>query len=252
MTSTMPIMTPAPEARVFISADYHFLPGESSKILTKLSDVTRPGDCVLFLGDLFEVWYENYCGSCAEGYEELFAYLKALSGKGVAVHLLVGNRDFLAGPVLHKKSAMEIHSESFVIKMGDESILCLHGDELLPDDVSYQRYKNKVRHPMVKRMLRLLPNALQARLAGDARARSKQKLSGISENTFKPRLSEVSELMLRLKVSRAIAGHLHHECILEDDKNNTSCFVLPQSGAQVINYRIFSSEGLSDLDKLSL
>ena len=97
------------------------------------------------LGDLFESWigddYEN------ELHNEVKTTLKSLTGSGIKVFFLYGNRDFLIGEEFLSETGVELLIDPFLLKSNGKTILLTHGDQMCIDDVEYQTFRSIVRNP---------------------------------------------------------------------------------------------------------
>lgn len=235
--------------KVFISGDYHLFPDQKAPAsLNALKSMMRQGDICVFVGDLFEVWYENSY-NCVEGYGSVLETLRQFNDIGVELHLIVGNRDFMAFRQLQKRVEMCIHQESLLVFSKEERLILIHGDELLPDDIGYHRFKRFIRHPWVLACLRALPIFILKNLAGEARKRSREKVSTLDKNTFQPGLGHLTSSLDKYQVFHVIAGHLHRDLKLNFRKGQQDydCTVLPDSNTESINYRVWEDGLLSDL-----
>jgi len=57
-----------------------------------------------------------------------------------------GNRDFLLGESFAKLIGAElVRADELILKLGDQSILLMHGDTLCTDDVDYQKLRKLLR-----------------------------------------------------------------------------------------------------------
>ena len=87
------------------------------------------------LGDLFESWigddYEN------ELHNEVKTTLNSLTGSGIKVFFLYGNRDFLIGEEFLSETGVELLIDPFLLKSNGKTILLTHGDQMCIDDVEY-------------------------------------------------------------------------------------------------------------------
>lgn len=230
-----------PEQRVFLSADYHLLPGVDPVALLQWSECFEAGDICIFLGDLYEAWVENRRGG-RPGYEALHRSLRIIKEKGVETHLIVGNRDFMAGKSCQQETSMQIHPGPVLLRSGAKNLALFHGDELLPEDVGYLRYKAIVRHPLSQSLLKSLPMSSLMYLAEGTRQRSKNKLRQIPMDRFTPSLVLIQDLMREWKVDLAVAGHLHENRWVQGEEGS-GCQVLSASSEKSIAYRIWK-EGI--------
>jgi len=138
----------------------------------------RGAEVLYILGDLFEVWIGD--DNRAEGLHGALAALQALTQKGTPVRFLHGNRDFLVGSTFARRTGVELMPQRQVIDLYGTPTLVEHGDLLCTDDVAYQRYRRRIRHPLSLRALRILPRFIRERMARDLRELSAQEMAGKS------------------------------------------------------------------------
>lgn len=109
---------------------------------------------VVFLGDVFDFWFE-YRHAVFSGYFEILAAMRRLARSGVQMHFICGNHDFWAGRFLREHLGMQIH-DRVVLPFGEQRALFIHGDGIRHDDYSYRIYKRIARFGPVVWGFRLL------------------------------------------------------------------------------------------------
>jgi len=237
--------------KCFFSADFHLNPGAESFVLERYLNLCDSGDHCFFLGDFFEVWYENK-KSIPQGYANILKLLRKTTSKGVKVHLLKGNRDFLAGQKLIDMTGMLLHDKPVVLESEESKTLLIHGDELLSEDKSYQRFKKVIRSKMVVGGSRLLPQKVLKSISGELRSVSKKKTQKLKDDSYQPDFKLISKLVEKEKINTIIAGHLHKKMLLSQSfpHGNVDLHVLEQSGEKKIAYKILSKGILSEDQRL--
>lgn len=208
----------------YFTADHHLWPEELPKSLVHFSEELKKGDAWWILGDFFEVWVENHW-KVRPGYEDLLGLIEKLTIRGVEVCLLVGNRDFSAGKKLKEATGIKVYEGGLRFEAMGETHLVIHGDELLPDDRSYQKFKGVIRNPVLLFLLRCLPMSWLLKLAGETRKQSKNKLQNISTNKFEMKPDLIEDICKKENISKCWAGHLH----LKQKKT----FILPPKKLEV-------------------
>jgi len=244
MSSQPHELTVSPGKKVYLSADYHLLPDCDPKALMAWSQTFKKEDICIFLGDLYEAWVENHHQG-RPGYENLHHIIKSITQRGVEVHLVVGNRDFLAGEACRLATGMTIHHGPLLLKSGEERLALFHGDELLPDDVGYLRYKAIVRNSVTLSLLKKLPLSFLMALAERTRTRSKAKLRNLPLDRFTPSLELIQAQLIRWKTKVAVAGHLHENIKIDGD-DGFGCHVLSASSDDRIAFRRWHEGNLGD------
>ena len=85
----------------------------------------------------------------------------------------------------------------------------MHGDLLCTDDEQYQKYRKRIRHPLVLGFLRLLPLSYRKKLAAKIRTNSQKAKSGKSLEIMDVNRGEVIRVMEQYRVKTLIHGHTH-------------------------------------------
>ena len=193
---------------VHICADLHLFPTDNIDGLRIWGQDFQKGQHVVILGDLFESWIENYWSwDCRYG--EVLSLFKEWNHLGIHLHLIMGNRDILAGRQLCQQTGLILHPGPLLLESAGHKLWLVHGDELLPDDISYQRFKLWVRHPVSRFLLHSLPLEILKKCAGQAREKSIKKTSQMSEGQFKINARLLMALMHQECCFDILAGHLH-------------------------------------------
>ncbi len=167
----------------------------------------RGAEVLYILGDLFEVWIGD--DNRAEGLHGALAALQALTQKGTPVRFLHGNRDFLVGSTFARRTGVELMPQRQVIDLYGTPTLVEHGDLLCTDDVAYQRYRRRIRHPLSLLALRILPRFIRERMARDLRELSAQEMAGKSTEIMDVNAETVRQVMREAEVRQLIHGHTH-------------------------------------------
>ncbi len=170
---------------------------------------------LVILGDLFDVWV----GPAQERLPGAPAVIEALRGlveRGVAVHVVHGNRDFLLDRTFARKTGARIHPLGFVgvvdrsrAGLPPRRVVLIHGDELCTRDKAYQRLKKVVRSRLVTGLAPRIPLPIAARIA---RALRRTSIRAVAAKP--PQHKAVQEAAARFyaEIYRAEAvacGHAH-------------------------------------------
>ncbi|TVQ94888.1 MAG: UDP-2,3-diacylglucosamine diphosphatase [Chromatiaceae bacterium] len=217
----MPLTTPSPPVstlparaatdrrgqHLFI-ADLHLTPARpalTALFLAFLAERARGSDALYILGDLFDAWI----GDDDDALPEVRAGLRTLTGAGTPCTLLHGNRDFLLGWRFARATGSRLRRDPCRLRLGGEPVLLMHGDLLCIDDRPYQRFRRRVRNPLVQRLFLWQPLARRRRIAADYRARSAAAMATKSAGIMDANPTEVLRRMRQAGVRRLIHGHTH-------------------------------------------
>ncbi|WP_295361940.1 UDP-2,3-diacylglucosamine diphosphatase [Arenimonas sp.] len=186
-------------------------PATTRAFLDLLAGEARDCEGLYILGDLFEAWVgdddpgEPGAGVCAA--------LKALSGGGVPVFLMRGNRDFLYGPRMAERCCATLLPDPCVLELQGVPTLLMHGDLLCTDDAAYQAFRRQVRSPEWQAGFLAQPLAARQAFAAQARAASREHQQGLSETITDVNPAAVAATMSLHGVTRLIHGHTHRPAI---------------------------------------
>ena len=172
-----------------------------------LREEARSAEALYILGDLFESWIGDDDDSALAAH--VAAETRALSARGVAVHFMHGNRDFLLGPAYAARAGMRLLADPTVVKLAGEDVLLVHGDTLCTDDVDYQKFRGLVRNPDWQRQFLAKPLAERRAFAAQARGESARQTSMKAAQIMDVNQSAVEGALRAHGVRRMIHGHTH-------------------------------------------
>ena len=159
------------------------------------------------LGDLFEAWIGDD-DNCPTGIEVQRAF-KQLTDKGIALFIQHGNRDFFLGKRFCKATGATLLADEHLVEFNDQEVLVMHGDTLCTDDIDYIRFRQRIRHPISKFLLQLLPLKVRQKLAHNMRAKSKAANANKPSEIMDVNLIAVEQAMSKHQVNTLIHGHTH-------------------------------------------
>ena len=196
-------------AILFVS-DLHLSPERpevTRAFLRFLEDQTNSTEALFILGDLFEAWIGDD-DNCPAGADVQKAF-KQLTDKGVALFIQHGNRDFFLGKRFMQATGATLLADEHLVEYDDQTVLVMHGDTLCTDDVDYIRFRQKVRHPITKFCLQLLPLKYRQKLASNMRAKSKAANANKPSEIMDVNSVAVDRVMSKHQVKTLIHGHTH-------------------------------------------
>jgi len=119
------------------AAFFHFLSNEAAQ-----------AGALYILGDLFEFWVGDDQLDRDRFSRKVCDAIRILSDRGVNVFFTHGNRDFLIGERFATEAKLTILTDPTQIRLGENSLLLLHGDTLCTDDLAYQQFRRQTRDIM--------------------------------------------------------------------------------------------------------
>ena len=234
--------------RIFVS-DLHLCPTRPAINQTFFEFLRGPAaqaEALYILGDLFEYWAGDDDDDTFNA--SVRAALRALSGRGVGIFLMHGNRDFLIGARFAAACGAQLLPDPTLLDLYGTRTLLMHGDTLCTDDAGYQEFRAQVRNP-----------AFQDQFLGQSLARRKEIIAGLrAENAAEKEqksaaimdvtIATVEAELRKYGYPRLIHGHTHrpalhqhvvdgHRCerwVLDDWYASGSCLRCDAAGCRVI------------------
>jgi UDP-2,3-diacylglucosamine hydrolase len=215
---------------LFIS-DLHLTeerPEANERFIGFLEEKARAAEALYILGDFFEYWIGD--DDLAQPFNAVIAgLLRDLSGRGVRVSLMHGNRDFLIGERFCAATGAELLPDPTIHEIEGVKTLLMHGDTLCTDDLEYQTWRRKARDPAFQAafLAKSLPERRSAIL--QMREKSKEVVQGKSAEIMDVNDGAVREALRRHGVRRLIHGHTHRpgRHAVELDGHQCERWVLP-------------------------
>ena len=193
----------------FIS-DLHLTPErpDIARAFLRFMDEQAPkADTLYILGDFFEYWVGD--DAMEPFHQEIADKLRRYTDTGHQLFFMPGNRDFAVGRRFLRQTGARWLQDPCIVELNGEKTLLMHGDLLCTDDEQYQKYRRRIRHPLVLGFLRLLPLSYRKKLAGRIRADSQKAKSGKSLEIMDVNRGEVIRVMEQYGVKTLIHGHTH-------------------------------------------
>ena len=230
---------PSANAVIFL-ADMHLKPldaatreareiaaAENERLARFLSMVEGRARSLVLLGDAFNAWFERRGRFLGDYYAALNLF-KLASERGLEIHHVSGNRDFVVGeglgfdPSTHypgffrKKGGFTIsrladfgiepHGERYRFHLGGKTISCVHGDSLCTGQKVYMAWRHAIRSRLGRVFLYRLPWALCFPISGrqsDIRVRRKHPDPGsfFGEKAIRREIATGGDMV--------VCGHVH-------------------------------------------
>ncbi len=223
-------MGAAPAHSLFVS-DLHLspdLPGASRLFQRFLRDVAPQAEALYILGDLFEAWIGDDDLDFPL-HAEIADALRGLTGQGVGLYLLHGNRDFLLGEGFCRATGARLLPDPSLVELHGTPTLLSHGDAFCTDDEAYQAFRRQMRDPAYQAMLLAKPLAERRLMAQALRRESDQAKSGKAMAIMDVNAAAVADCLRRYGYPRLIHGHTHRPGRHLHELDGKSCerWVLP-------------------------
>ncbi len=197
-------------AETLFVSDLHLSPDRPATVellLGFLAGRARHARALYILGDLFDAWIGDDDDSPLN--REVQAGLAALTTAGIHCYLMHGNRDFLIGSAFCRRAGCRLIPDPTLVQLDGEPTLLMHGDLLCTDDVPYQRFRRRIRNPVVKRLFLWRSLAFRRGVAADYRRKSGAATAAKTPEIMDVNQTTVDLYLRRFGALRLIHGHTH-------------------------------------------
>jgi UDP-2,3-diacylglucosamine hydrolase len=207
-------------------------PETSDQFFRFIDEEARRAGALYILGDLFEYWVGDDELTSRDG-DPLAARvgdaLKGLSGEGVKVAFMHGNRDFLVSARFCAATGASLLEDPSVIRTGRDKTLLMHGDTLCTDDLDYQNWRKTARSAEWQREFLSKSFSERHKTILGMRAKSKEVIAAKPADIMDVNAAAVKDAFRKHRVRRLIHGHTHRPARHELEVDGAKCerWVLP-------------------------
>ncbi|MFH1012067.1 MAG: UDP-2,3-diacylglucosamine diphosphatase [bacterium] len=177
------------------------------KFFAFLREVESQAKTLVFVGDVFDFWYEWQTVIPKEHFG-LLCRLRRLCDARIALHYLPGNHDFRLSGFLETELQMVVHPDAAEFQVGEQRIYVGHGDGLLARDAGFRLFRRLLRNRLTQRLFSWLHPDLGMALARTVsrRSRSKHRYRESDEAEYEA----FAKAHLARGFRGVIIGHSHH------------------------------------------
>ncbi len=186
-----------------------------------LRGAAAQAEALYILGDLFEYWAGDDDDDPFNA--SVVAALRELADRGVALHLMHGNRDFLIGDRFTAACRAELLPDPTLVDIYGTPTLLMHGDTLCSDDVGYQKFRTRVRNPDFQRQFLARSVAARKQEIEKLRAQSEATKKVKSEAIMDVTPEAVEAALREHSYPRLIHGHTHRPALHQHVVNGHRC-----------------------------
>ena len=188
--------------------------------------VSRDGDRLIILGDLFDFWFE-YKHAIPKEHLRVLRLLSELVENGIKVDYICGNHDFWMGDFFERQVGLNLHRDSLDTVYDGRRLHLIHGDGLAKADRGYRLLKRVLRNPVNIWLYQKLPPdwaiPLAKFVAGTSRDHTAKR-----DSTFAIDYEMYARKKLDDRYDVVAIGHLHIPVFKEYDSGvyiNTGDFI---------------------------
>jgi UDP-2,3-diacylglucosamine hydrolase len=138
--------------KICFASDFHLGVPDGAKSLEREKKIVRwikqecaDADIVVFLGDVFDFWFE-YKHVVPKGYTRLLGAIAELCDAGKEVYMFKGNHDMWMFGYLRDELGVKIIDDELVTDWHGKRFFLHHGDGLGPGDYSYKLIRKVFRN----------------------------------------------------------------------------------------------------------
>jgi UDP-2,3-diacylglucosamine hydrolase len=181
---------------------------KENKLVKLLDEVGSKADRLFILGDLFDYWFE-YRRVIQKGFLKTLAGLQTLAEKGVEIHYIIGNHDFLHDNFFEDEiGCKKVYQDPFDITIEGKKFYLGHGDGLVKNDYGYLILKKILRNRFLQWFYSIIHPDFGIWLASStsrqSREYTKAKDYGEVDGMFEEAKKKIDE-----GYDYVIFGHLH-------------------------------------------
>ena len=129
----------------------------------------KEGDTAVLAGDIFDLFVGNKAVFTGR-YQEFLSALRGAGERGVALHYIEGNHDFLLAKALGPARGVHHHAEDVAFEIAGRRFFVAHGDTADREDYGYRVLRAFFRGPLIRAFVAVAPGP--GWMASGARARS--------------------------------------------------------------------------------
>lgn len=194
---------------IFI-ADLHLTPQRPQALRLFqffLQDRARHSAALYILGDLFDTWIGD--DDVNAHHVAVCQALRDFTNTGRTCYLMRGNRDFLIGQRFAAATGCTLIDDPCRIQINHEAVVLTHGDLLCTDDVAYQRFRRRIRHPIIQWLFLRQSLMRRRRMAANYRRRGQLATAMKPLEIMDVNQAAVVAMMSAHQVTHLIHGHTH-------------------------------------------
>jgi UDP-2,3-diacylglucosamine hydrolase len=181
---------------------------EKEDLLIKFLRFARENcDELFILGDLFDYWFE-YKHVYQKGFFRTLTYLNSLTEKGIKVHYIIGNHDFMHRGFFEKEIGAQLYEKDIEIELNGSRFYLAHGDGLVKNDLGYKILKKILRNKIIQRAYAIIHPDLGIALASHT-SKSSRGYTSKKDYGEKDGLFEFAKEKIDEGFDYVLLGHFH-------------------------------------------
>lgn len=250
-----------PTDRIYFLADMHLKPldapnraarecavRDNERLAEFLASIEGKASSLILLGDTFNFWFERR-GRVVGDYFTALTLFKAAADRGLTIHHVSGNRDFVVGEGLgldpttrfsgffrFKKGftvsrmcdyGIEPHGQRYRFHHAGKTVGCVHGDTLCAGDYSYRLLRKFLQGAVGRTVMRYSPWILADAIFGRQQGRVAVRRPDSRPEPLFDEGAVWREMAMGADLLLCGHVHLHHECDVDVDGRTCHLAALP-------------------------
>jgi UDP-2,3-diacylglucosamine hydrolase len=187
-----------------------------------MSTIAPDAETLWILGDLFEYWAGDDDLE-SEFNRQIADRISVLVHQGVAVRIIVGNRDFLLSKAFSEYTGANMEAETVTLDIAGKRVVLTHGDAQCTDDMAYQQFRAMVRNPVWQSKFLTQPLAVRRQIAEQLRTQSEANKGGKPSGWMDVNAEAVIGLFREYTAQTLIHGHTHLPALHLVDVDGKQC-----------------------------
>lgn len=193
------------------------------KLVDWLSLVSKDASKIIFLGDVFDFWFE-YKTVVPKGFVRFFGKVAELIDQGIEVHFFIGNHDIWAFDYFQKEIGMIVHYHPMEVEWLGKKLYLAHGDGLYDNDKGFKFIRRIFHSSFFQNLFSAIPSSWGQNFGYNWSEQSRLKVIK-TDNSFK---GEANENLVRYSkkyietrdVDFLVYGHRHLDLKLQISKKS--------------------------------
>lgn len=200
---------------IWLAADIHlgpYSPKTAQAFYHFLLKARREADALILCGDIFHAWVGADLALDPPNWLAQAIHHFRQASQDIPIFFMRGNRDFLLDARFAHFVGAQLLADQIILKTDQHQLVLTHGDELCTDDLTYQRFRKRVRNPTIQKLFLKLPLRWRLAIAGGLRQRSKNQqhiesyITDVNEHSCIQLLEQQAESLL-------VHGHTHRPAL---------------------------------------
>ncbi len=167
---------------------------------------------LFIVGDLFDYWFE-YKRVYQKGFFRTFTALQDLTEKGIKVHYIIGNHDFMHNNFFRDEIGANMYEEPVSVELNNHKFFIGHGDGMVKNDIGYNILKKILRNKTLQKIYSWVHPDIGVFIASNTSKTSRDYTSkknyGEEDGLFEAAKTKIDE-----GYEYVLFGHLHRRCLL--------------------------------------